>query len=153
MTEVRRVRKGIFEFRCPECKEKVRRLGNAYVCSACSARWPIYNGIPCFNTRPFYWAQVPKSKMKKLIEIAKAESWKVALERILLPVTDEYTFNYAVDESRADWHFMLPVKGSSRVLDVGCGWGSTTIPLARYYDMVWADLTLKTLCSTKIPKA
>jgi len=88
--------------------------------------------------------------MKKLIETAKKQNWKIALEKILLPAADEYTFNYAVDESRGDWHFMLPVKQGGRILDVGCGWGSNTIALARYYDVVGADSTLETLQFLKI---
>jgi ubiquinone/menaquinone biosynthesis C-methylase UbiE len=145
MAGVRRMRERIFEFRCPKCKGKVKRVGDAHICNTCSTGWPVHNGIPCFNTRPFYWSQVSRAKMKKLIAIARAEGWKDALEKVLLPATDKYTFDYAVDESRADWHFMLPVKKGSGVLDIGCGWGSTTISLARYYNVVGADSTLETL--------
>jgi len=136
--------------RCPKCRGAVRRAGSSYVCNYCSTKWPVVGGIPSFNTHPFYWAQVPKIRMKKLIEIAKKQNWKIALEKILLPAADESTFSYAVDESRGDWHFMLPIKRGSRVLDIGCGWGPTTVALARYYDVVGADSTFETLQFLKI---
>ncbi len=84
--------------------------------------------------------------MARLLKVATENGWRVALEKILRPLTDKYTFNYAVNESRADWHLMLPIKADAKILDLGCGWGPVTVMLARHYKtVVGADTTIETL--------
>jgi ubiquinone/menaquinone biosynthesis C-methylase UbiE/uncharacterized protein YbaR (Trm112 family) len=133
-------------FCCPKCKTPLLEEENCFKCRVCQVEWSIDSDIPSFITNEFYWNQISKENMNRLLQIARDEGWRVALEKILLPLTNRYTFNYAVNESRADWHFMLPAKTDAEILDLGCGWGPVTIPLARHYrTVVGADTTAETL--------
>jgi SAM-dependent methyltransferase len=56
-------------------------------------------------------------------------------------------YRYALLESRADWHFLLNLGLSARILDIGCGWGPVVVQLARHYEEVHGvdanELTLR----------
>ncbi len=107
--------------------------------------------IPVFIDNEFYWNQIPKSKMTNLLSEAKNKGWKRALKKYLLPFTNRYTYNYAIRESRGDWHLMMPVNADSKVLDLGCGWGASAMALAKNYSYVCAaDSTIETLKFLKI---
>jgi len=111
----------------------------------------VENGIYFFARKKFYWNQIPIEKMRKMLDNAKNKGWLSALEETLLPLSNEYTFNYAIKEARGDWHFLTPVSSKSKVLDLGCGWGASTMALARNYSYVCAaDSTVETLKFLKI---
>lgn len=135
---------------CPSCKGKIYKKGNSNNCDKCKLQWPIKDDIYCFNLENFYWNHISENKMEKLIESSIINGWESGLEKILLPLTDRYVFEYAINENRADWHYMLPVKENSLVLDLGCGWGGVTIPLARFYNVIAADSTFETLKFIKV---
>ncbi len=131
---------------CPNCTRKLRQESNAYHCGSCAQRWPERDGIPSFATGTFYWNQISEEEMSRLLATAQAEGYQVALHKHLLPNTDEYVYRYALDESRGDFRFLLPLGGRTRILDLGCGWGSVTCAVARTAgQVVGADTNVQTL--------
>jgi ubiquinone/menaquinone biosynthesis C-methylase UbiE len=89
--------------------------------------------------------------MVRLLEVANEKGYQRALEECLLPKTTQYVFDYALNESRGDFRFLLPLNNHSRVLDVGCGWGAVTCAFARTSgEVVAADSNIYTLQFLKI---
>ncbi|MBE0569159.1 MAG: class I SAM-dependent methyltransferase [Deltaproteobacteria bacterium] len=79
--------------------------------------------------------------MNALIDMANTHGYRKAVSSFL---TDPFVRTYALDEDRARWVGLLPLEPVTRVLDVGCGWGTTTIPIARKVRHVAAiDTTLE----------
>ena len=139
------------ELRCITCNGSIESVNSAYVCTCCNASYYDRNGIVCFGKHQFYWNQISKEKMSELYTIALKRGWKKALVDVLLPATDLRTLAYALNESRGDWHLMLSMKRTSRVLDLSGGWGASTIPLARHYSRVVAcDATYENLDFLKL---
>lgn len=68
--------------------------------------------------------------MKAVVEEAKEKGWKHALFDNFYH-SYNYLYIIATWETRADWLYLLDLKGNEKVLDVGSGWGSEAIPLAR----------------------
>ncbi len=136
---------------CPDCRGGLVVDEGDLCCLNCDRAWNTGAGILDFATKEHYWNQIPKEGMKRLLTIARDESYEDALREVLLPLTNEYTFRYATDESRADFKVLLPVVGDCSILDVGCGWGAVAISLARSCGrLVAADTTLETLEFLKI---
>lgn len=135
------------QFVCPSCHGTLKYSQQYLKCTCCDVLWTISEeGISNFGKEEFWWNQIDREDMLKILEVAANKGWRSALRDELLPLTDEYAYKYALLESRADWHFLLNLAPEARVLDVGCGWGPVTISLARHYSEVFGiDPNLLTL--------
>jgi len=80
--------------------------------------------------------------LRRIVEAAeKGQDWKDAVSEHGREISG-YTKRYILEEDRADWLFLLPVRRSWRVLDVGSGWGSVSIPVSRWVGEIFcADAT------------
>jgi ubiquinone/menaquinone biosynthesis C-methylase UbiE len=126
---------------CPDCREWLAEEDRRYSCAQCSKVYPKVGNIPAFDNPENYYGEIPKDKMNDLIEMAGADGYRKAISVFL---TDPFVRTYALDEDRARWADLLPLETVTRVLDVGCGWGTTTIPIARKVGHVAAiDATLE----------
>ncbi len=134
------------DLRCPNCGGMLEIVGlDGPKCTICSQSWETYDGILDFSDHDFYWNQIPQKEMQEIIQSAYSLGWKKAVKKYF-GNTREYLQEYIVDESRADWHFYIPISADSTVLDVGCGWGAVSMGLARFYKKVFAiDSTIETL--------
>ncbi len=132
-------------YSCPICKTPLKVNGANFSCSACQRKWETYEGILDFSDHDFYWNQVPKEDMKQIIKEALNGGWQNAITQFF-GNQRKYLQNYIIDESRADWHFYIPLGCEAKVLDIGAGWGAVSIALARNYKIVFAaDSTLENL--------
>jgi ubiquinone/menaquinone biosynthesis C-methylase UbiE len=68
--------------------------------------------------------------MDILLEIARRDGYRYAVEKILGPFADRYLVGYILDEGRADFRTVLPVTKDSAVLDLGGGWGAVACGMA-----------------------
>lgn len=77
--------------------------------------------------------------MLLLIEQAEKYGYKQALKTY---ITDPFLYTYTSNEDRARWMEILPLDRDTVFLDVGCGWGTTTIPISkRVKEVVALDTT------------
>jgi len=72
----------------------------------------------------------------KVTELAEQVSWLQAIEKYSSTI-GTYTLNYIKDESRADWHVILPINKKSIILDIGSGWGNIAISLSARCRLVY----------------
>lgn len=133
------------EFRCPQCKGKITLIENKIKCPECNSSWNIKGDIPCFSEEEYYYGELPKEAMLKAIRIAEEKGWKAALYDFMKP-NFPYAFRYAYDDSRADWRFYVPLSKESRVLDLGCGWGTLSLPLSK----VCGEVVSNDLCYERV---
>lgn len=99
--------------------------------------WPIVNGIPVFLDKPIYWGELSEREMDDLVAQAESEGWRKAVED-KMEAANPGLYEYVTDNGRARWRALLPLDRESRVLDIGGGYGSLTIPLARVVGLVVA---------------
>jgi SAM-dependent methyltransferase len=122
---------------CPACKTTLVRADGRLACPGCAARFPLREGIPIFTERDFYWNEIPRPDMQKVIETAKTQGWQTAIYDVLNPPGSEVHATVG-DERRADWKYLLPLSPESRALDLGCGWGAAALALSKTCDQVVA---------------
>lgn len=121
------------KFICPKCESKgLFFKENRLCCPSCKAAWQFENGIIDLGGDLPYYGELPRERMKAIIQEAKEKGWR---RTVLENFASSEVFNYlsiiATWETRADWLYLLDLDGKERVLDVGSGWGSETIPIAR----------------------
>lgn len=123
---------------CPSCRGTLVRKESEHVCETCGAMWGICDGIPVFTHQDYYFYQIPRDSMNTLLDLAEETSIAEAVEQYLKPNFPSKVFEYAFNEKRADWTFLLDDLSSKVIADVGCGWGTIAIPLARRAERVYA---------------
>jgi 2-polyprenyl-3-methyl-5-hydroxy-6-metoxy-1,4-benzoquinol methylase len=92
------------------------------------------DGIKIFSDSDFYWGIVPRKEMEAYNELAK----KIGFEAARKSFAFSNRFDYANSYRRSDFHFLIPCKKDSVVLDIGSGFGNVTIPIASYHSKVVA---------------
>jgi len=122
---------------CLSCKSFLMESDNVLFCESCNIQWAKKDEIPIFLKNDFYWGEIPQELMKKINNELEDNKWNDVIDENL---TKDYPhmIKYIIDDTRADFRVLLPLNKNSTILDVGCGWGSLTIPLAKFYDKVYA---------------
>lgn len=119
---------------CPYCHSEVTEDPYYVSCASCSRRWPISNGIACFDSAK-YFGEVSQERMQHLIALAQEGNWLDAAKQMFKESSHEM-YQYIVDLNRASWIPLLPIGPDSTVLDVGCGLGALTHALSLSYERV-----------------
>lgn len=133
----------INSYRCPKCKGELTHGDSLLRCATCSKDWPIDNSIPCFTENRDYWQIIEKSKFQSLIVEAKELGWQHVVKSYLPSVESQH---YAYARERADFRVLLPRLSFNRILDLGCGWGTISVPLAENCQQLFAlDSTYESL--------
>jgi len=117
------------QFQCPTCGGAVENTGSAYRCAGCEKDYPIVDAVPCFLDRPIYWGELDEDEMNELVDNAAKTSWREAVEYLYKP--NPVLHQYIADGGRARWRLVMGVDENTRVLDLGSGHGSLSIPMAK----------------------
>jgi len=123
------------KFVCPACQSRLQNGEGGLKCTSCEHTYPIVDGIPIFILQQHYYGEISQDRMRSLIEDSKRDGYKEAIRKYL---DNEFVHTYVADEHRAKWMELLPLERHSTVLDVGCGWGTTAIPISRQVGTVVA---------------
>lgn len=100
------------------------------------------NGIKKYTETDFYWGIAPRKEMERFNALGQQKGFDQAHKEFSF----KDRFNYAENYRRADFHFLLPLKKDSVILDLGSGFGNVTIPMAKHYGhVVAADASLPLL--------
>ncbi len=103
--------------------------------------FPIIENIPIFGDLSTYYGEVERNTMTELIRTTVLDGHEKAISNI---IKDPFVVKYVLDESRALWTNFLPIDHHTKFLDVGCGWGTLSIPIARIAGHVTAiDATME----------
>jgi SAM-dependent methyltransferase len=119
----------VLDLVCPSCNTSLVLADEWLACGGCKASFPVREGIPSFAERDFYWNEIPRPDMLRVIETAQSQGWQTAVYDVLNPTGSEVHATVG-DERRADWKYLLPLSKESRVLDLGCGWGAAAVSLS-----------------------
>ncbi len=87
------------------------------------------DGVLLCSESHHYYSDLGHERMEKLINSAKESGWKNSLIQNF--ADNQFLINIISDETRADWQYYLPLDENSIALDIGAGWGTITMPLAR----------------------
>lgn len=122
---------------CISCGMKNLTFSNEkYSCSNCGREYMTRNGVYQFTKSAQYYSDLDKEKMNSLIQECKEIGWESAVRNRF--EDNQFLFRIITDETRADWQYFVEVPPDAKVLDIGAGWGTISIPLARNYDFVVA---------------
>lgn len=102
------------------------------------------DGIDCYEVEEYYWREVSLHEAATLTELAKSIGWR----RAVLTLQNRGLIGYITDPIRTRFLDLLTIRRGARVLDLGAGWGSLSIQIAKRYPSttVYAfDMTLEGL--------
>jgi SAM-dependent methyltransferase len=125
------------KFCCPGCKGVLTEGTSALVCAACNVEYPLQDGLPCFSQTEKYFGEYSKREMEAMIEYAKQNGWRNALDEYAKG-QKEFVKDLVLDDRRANFSRLVNLNGSERVLDLGCGFGGVSLQLAKQVKEVFS---------------
>ncbi|MBN3038765.1 MAG: class I SAM-dependent methyltransferase [Candidatus Omnitrophica bacterium] len=125
------------QYCCPICSDLLKKDAQTFSCQNCDKSWPIKEDIPCFAELKAHWdfESFSQKELDELLHKAESMDWE-SFRLDYFQQRFPRWFKYFFDQSRADGVFLAPLSRKSRVLDLGCGWGSLSRPLSRRFDEV-----------------
>jgi len=121
--------------RCPECKGHLVPYSNNINCTNCNITFPVIDNIPIFSNTDAYYGEIKKENMQNLITESNTIGYKEALKNY---INDPWVINYILNEGRAKWHELLELNDDKFILDIGCGWGTNSIPISKRSKRVYS---------------
>jgi SAM-dependent methyltransferase len=91
--------------------------------------------MPCFNNPDYYWGEIPRESMERANAIARKSDWRKAVEET---VEKPSVREYITDPRRGDFQYIWDLPKSSRILDIGAGWGAIASALGANFASVVA---------------
>lgn len=130
---------------CPNCLGVLSSNGKRAACPKCSVDFAVKDGIPVLRQNPdTYYGEFPQGEMHKLLAASRTDLEGSLREYIRRRDASPRLGEYILGHGRAGWQYLLPVDRSSKVLDLGCGWGTLAWSLAQFCGHVVAcDSTLE----------
>lgn len=116
-------------FRCVFCGKPINASGEQLQCEYCDNVFPSHEGVYQFSKSNHYYSDLDKERMRSLNQQSRTEGWRKAVKGF--SADNPFLFKIITDETRADWQYLLPLNEESVALDIGAGWGTISIPLAR----------------------
>lgn len=105
--------------------------GTAFCCDAGHTVAQQEDGWLAVGAAIPYWGELPQPSMANVLQAARREGWRTAVQTHLSPELARYIGG----RERADFEAVLPLTPGARVLDVGAGWGGVAAVLARRYEV------------------
>lgn len=128
---------------CPRCAGDLQEIEKGLTCPHCENSWPIVNGIPYFIQNHPYRGEIPLETFREILRLAKRNSWRQVLQEHSDPKVQEAS-KMILNIDRANWHLLVDLPQSSRVLDVGAGTGAISHALAkRFHEVIAVEPVLE----------
>jgi SAM-dependent methyltransferase len=132
---------------CPKCGGNLEVSASKWTCTNCRKDWVIdEDGVVHLKELDYFFGANRKRFGNLLAEIRK-----MTLEELRLNVGrleeeyEDFSYSYCLDSTRADWT-VLGNFHRKIIVDLGCGFGSISLPLARIAKVVLSvDATLDRL--------
>lgn len=133
--------------RCPACLARIDWRGEQLACSDCCRVYEVVDGIPVLPTGSVpYFGEFAQKDMAQLLQEASHDVETTLRRWLRHQQVERRLGEYILGSGRAGWKFLLPLTRSSRVLDIGCGWGAVAHSMSESCDCVMAmDATLERL--------
>ena len=130
---------------CPACRESLRDSTNAKACPSCNTSFPIVDGIlDVRKNQSAYYCEFPKEDIESFLQSAASDMEGTVRQYLRDRAAPPRLGEYMLGHGRAGWKFLLPLTKDSRVLDLGCGWGTLAYGLAeRVKEVVAMDSTME----------
>jgi ubiquinone/menaquinone biosynthesis C-methylase UbiE len=92
---------------------------------------PVFavNGIDCYVQDDYYWRELGQYEAITLTELARNIGWRKAV----LTIANKNLVRYITDPTRLRFLDFLPIRKGDRILDLGAGWGSLSIHIAKRF--------------------
>ncbi len=131
--------------RCPACTGELEGKGDRKLrCKGCSATFPVIDGIPIFSQdSDYYFGEFPRHTFDAMLKLARETSTRSALRAFRQEGRiNDYAYDYGTRPGRGSFFILLKPGTNSRILDLGCGWGTVSLSLARHFGQLYSmDLT------------
>jgi len=117
---------------CPQDGTRLHDDGVQVRCPACAQvyRQSPPDVIDFIRDSAYYWGEIPREKMEAVLDYARQNGFEAAIDDYLGVHVDASYRDSLREPTRVDWRLLLGMDRSSKVLDVGSGWGRLGFALA-----------------------
>ena len=131
-----KIKNPLCKFVCPDCHSPLLESDTLFSCGTCESSWDIEYTIPRFAKTEVEWSVFDSKISGEVTKLAEENGWQKAIDSYSHTL-GAYTLQYIKDESRADWHIILPINKNATVLDIGSGWGNIALSLSKWCKQVY----------------